>query len=378
MKISKPSLIDVMGWIVGILGVVASILSAFANEENGFFAIFVGLLVAEAIVAVAWFWSLHEKYKLGRDQEQLQLTNNKLEEENSKLHDELEKQKKESEEKINKIREKLGTICASLKSASKLYNEIYTQIPNISEHSYHVLETLQNSSIKDDPILQKEATYALNEFAEGLFGIYKRYTLNMLTALVSIEETYLEIKETPIKVAATVKLFNKPYNKNDEKKGTIIYTAFRDKKTYEKGEREVGGVEYTIDGNIDFVKCLNSDHFVINNATRNSENYMNEHVDFDSYYNCAAVVAIRTKNPDGSFRYFGYLCCDCKNTKENTEVFDKKSAQLLFSLAQQYAIFLNALDSNWMDRVEPNLKGIPEDFLQLVYSKTFSEKTKKH
>ena len=32
MKISKPSLIDVMGWFVGILGVAASILSAFANE----------------------------------------------------------------------------------------------------------------------------------------------------------------------------------------------------------------------------------------------------------------------------------------------------------------------------------------------------------
>ena len=127
------------------------------------------------------------------------------------------------------------------------------------------------------------------------------------------------------------------------------------------------------------IKC-NEDHFnlqiksFMNNAKKNSGNYMNEHTDFDAYYNCAIVVSIRTKLTDGTYKYFGYLCCDCLNTQENIEVFDTQSAQLLFALAQQYATYLDTLDSNWINRIN-GLDELPQGFLQLIYSKTILGKS---
>lgn len=200
--------------------------------------------------------------------------------------------------------------------------------------------------------------------------MYKRYSGNFLNYLVTIEEAWLAAKGLQKNVSATIKLFDKPYYSRDNGRNKIVvYTAFRDKKTYDKHDREIGEVAYTIDGNVDFVHCLRKDHFIINNAKKNSGNYMNEHADFDAYYNCAVVVSIRTKQTDGTYKYFGYLCCDCLNPQENIEIFDTQSAQLLFALAQQYATYLDTLDSNWIDR-RNGLDMLPQGFLQLVYSKT--------
>lgn len=136
-----------------------------------------------------------------------------------------------------------------------------------------MLEMLQNSEITDQETLQKEIGHAFNEFAIGLYDVYKRYTSNFLNCLVSIEEAYLEAKGIQKNISATIKLFNEPYYSRENGRNKItVYTAFRDKKTYDKHEREIGEASYTIDGNVDFVHCLKKDHFVINNAKKNSEN----------------------------------------------------------------------------------------------------------
>ena len=152
-----------------------------------------------------------------------------------------------------------------------------------------------------------------------------------------------------------------------------MYTAFRDKCTYDQHEREIGEEPYTILGNADFVQCLTKDHFIINNANKNSQSYANEHVDFDLYYNCAVVVALRVKQADGSMKYLGYLCCDTLNTDLSKEVFDKEVAQLLFSMAQLYATFLETLDSNWIDRMQDNFE-FEQNFLELICKKTYHGK----
>lgn len=135
-----------------------------------------------------------------------------------------------------------------------------------------------------------------------------------------------------------------------------------------KHEREIGDRIYSIDGNVDFVHCLIKDQFIMNNASKDSESYMNEHIDFDTYYNCAIVVAIKSKLADGSYKFLGYLCCDCLNKNAGIEIFDMQSAQILFALAQQYATFLETLAVNWESRVE-EINDISQEFLQMIYSK---------
>ena len=55
---------DKMGWLVGIVGIVATLISTFRTENNGFAYIFIGLLVAEVIAVFAWLWALHERYRM--------------------------------------------------------------------------------------------------------------------------------------------------------------------------------------------------------------------------------------------------------------------------------------------------------------------------
>ena len=184
----------------------------------------------------------------------------------------------------------------------------------------------------------------------------------------------MSAKGYSMRVSATIKLFNRPYlSDEDNRKEIIVYTAFRDKRTYEKKQREIGEEPYTIDGNVDFVHCLKKDHFIINNAKKDSDNYMNEHTDFDRYYNCAIVVAIRTKLLGNRFKHFGYLCCDCLSQQDAEEIFDTRSANFLFAIAKQYATYFDTLDANWNDRMKEiaDFNDLPRTFSKLVFDNTF-------
>lgn len=200
--------------------------------------------------------------------------------------------------------------------------------------------------------------------------MYKRYSTNLLQYVVAIEEASVQERFHSCEISATIKLLNKPLeNQNADRSETIVYTAFRDKKTYDKHKREVGRDHYTIDGNTDFVHCLTKDSFIMNNMTKNAENYRNEHREFSRDYDCTIVVPIKTKHPGGKYKIYGYLCCDClSNGKTELEIFDKTSARYLYAMAQMYASFLETLDSNWIDRV-PKI-GYSSTFMEVIFNNT--------
>ena len=56
------------------------------------------------------------------------------------------------------------------------------------------------------------------------------------------------------------------------------------------------------------------------------------------------------------------------------EIFDKETAKLLFSYAQQYANFLETLESNWQERVGDMMR--PQDFVNIIFQKTYVGKMK--
>ena len=67
-----------MGWLVGVVGIVVTLTSAFRTETNG-------LLVAEVIAVFAWLWALHERYRMPQKVGEIQSKIKKLEDEYQKI-----------------------------------------------------------------------------------------------------------------------------------------------------------------------------------------------------------------------------------------------------------------------------------------------------
>lgn len=364
----KKFWIETLSWIIGGLGILATVICSVITEVDGFFLIYVSLLATESILVIIGTYSLKQKLDY---ENQLEHTKAELEE----LQAQLNAQYATNEEAKATYQKYVSTIITNLKNISKLNNDLCNRIPEVSEKSYRVLETLKASGSQDTDIFREEVKESYKDFANGLFDLYKRYSSHLLTNTVNMVEAYLKLQGYNHKVSATIKLFDNAYFEcGGRREDVTVYTAFRDKGTYDgKKEREIGQIPYTIGGNVDFSMCLTKDHYVINNAKKGSESYFNEHMDFDAHYNCAVVVAIRVKLADNSYKYLGYLCCDCLNTDSQVDVFDKQVAQLLYSMAQYYATFLETLDSNWLDRgIEA--ANMPSSFINLIYNRTFKGK----
>lgn len=356
---------DIINWSIGAGGIAATVIAANSNEDSGFSFLYIALLAMQSILVCFGIYTV--KFKSSHEHEK-----EKISTELTEYREKLAEQAKSHDVAMQMSKKHVSTIISNLKNMSKLNNDLCNRIPAISTQSYHVLETLRESGVQDVDLLRKEIAESYKEFSNGLFDLFKRYSSHLLTNTVKMVEAYLRLQRYNHKVSATIKLFDDCYYENSgRREDVIVYTAFRDKETYDgKKEREIGQIPYTIDGNVDFTMCLTKDHYVINNAKKDSESYFNEHVDFDSYYNCAVVVAIRVKLADNTYKYMGYLCCDCLNKENNVDVFDSGIAQLLYSMAQYYATFLETLDSNWKERVG-NTGIMPRSYMKVIYNKTY-------
>lgn len=362
---------DIVSWIVGGLGVFAALVSAFITKINGFTTAFISAMVVDIILAVLWGQHLNELHKKDNENEKLQQEIDKLQGEVKQKDDALLLKQEEFDKYVKADRGYGGTIATNIKNVSKLNNEFCIKIPELSNNSYWFLEVLERGGDKSSEKMRNEMIYAVEAYSTSLFELYKRYSTQLLAYAIEIEEAHLRTKRLLHEISTTIKLFNKPFDqKAGDRNNIIVFTAFRDKRTYDKHEREIGQRKYTIDGNSDFVQCLQQDAYIVNNAKKDSGNYLNEHVDFDAHYNCAVVVPIKSKQSNGAYRFYGYLCCDCLNSiSKNVEVFDKVSAQYLFAMAQLYSSFLDTMDSNWRDRI--SIEIMPETFSEVIFEKTY-------
>ena len=380
-KRKRITIIDIISCIIAFFGVVATIVSAHLKQIPGFQYIFIGLITTQLTVICIWFWVLKDSHKKNITIEKKESQIKNLQDEKEQIKEEIELSKKKCSESVDAIKQKntsyqesvinnIQTISINIKNVSKLYNDFSMRIPKAVERSYHYVDMLSNIETITPEKSASELQFSFNEFEINMFDIYKKYSKNILDYLVLIEESYLNIKSISQRISATIKLFNIPYICADDRSKIVVYTAFRDKKTYDEKNREIGEGRYTIDGNVDFNHCLSRDFFLINNAKKDSTNYMNEHKDFDQYYNCAIVVPIKTKIEGGDYKYYGFLCCDCLNKNEGEEPFDEHSANFLFAVSQHYATFLDLINANWKEGLK-RLAKQQEDFLDLIFRKTF-------
>ncbi len=348
---------------------------ALPQMENGVSVsvISVILLVTNVIILIIAGFYLHLHYVYTEKDKTNQDKINNLEGEVEALKQSQIQQDVDYRNSVASINDNMmkyvAKIASNFKRASKLYNEFCIRIIESNEDSYAMIDSLRDVSRSD--VLHSALTINHDRFVKGLFEAYKRYTSDLLSDTINIIGSYLHIAQRHRNVSVTVKLFENPFiSDGNSSNYPRIYTAFRDRTTFDdKPEREIGSRFYTVNGNVDFVKCITKDAYHINNAKKSNSEYFNEHTDFDAYYNCTVVAPIKTKQSGNRYKFFGYLCCDCLNDDGETEIFDDRSEQLLFSLAQLYAIFLDTLESNWKERFG-NEKN-QEPFLRKICEKTY-------
>ena len=376
---------SVLSFVVAICGAIATVFATIMTDKNGFYTAFISSLVMEIIVLYIWGKYLHEKKQFSEKEKSLNKEIENITNSNKEIDDIIKEERQLISKEREDIRKQLNSISLAIKNNSIHNNELIVKIPSKGDESYQTSELISKSQdlSKDDK--RNRLLRDANHYSNELFDVFKKYCADMLREIIKLEEGYLAIKGyNNLKISSTIKLFDKPYIHNVDIRTSIkIYTAFRDKDTYEdKNEngdpkREIGLRTYTIDGNDDFTDCLSRDYFFINNATRDTNNYRNEHEDFDAFYNCAIVVPIRVKLPDGNKKFLGYLCCDCKNDSPNKEeIFDKGSAQYLFSFAQNFATFLETLNSNWSDRFSDHTQpDFAATAVEMIYRKIYCANT---
>lgn len=363
MKKIREHFWELLSAFVCVLGAIASLVAAIiSNAENSYF--FWSILASELILVLIGCYNLKIKYSYIQENKEL----------GQKLDNEVEKLKE-----INGRQQQYNTyvaeITTNLKNLSKLNNEFCYKLIKLTDKAFEMIEILKAGGLSE--LEQNKKLYeAIDDYSNSLFDSYKRYTSNLINCTIKIVESYLKLKGHTNKISFSVKLFNQPYNEKEDTtlSDIIVYTAFRDKCTYDSKEREIGKQPYTIKGNVDFLVCLSEDQFIINNAKKNDKNYTNEHSDFDVYYNCAVIVPIKIKRPDNTYTLFGYLCCDCLNTDFNIEIFDLECANLLFSASQLYSTFIETLNSNWCNFL-PDEKY--PHFLTKIYHHTYKGEIKK-
>lgn len=365
--------LEVIGWLIGVVGILSSIFGATKTEANGFGAVFLIMLVTELVLVVMWAYCLVLKWQYKSDingyEQHIQL----LHKENEEYIVQIQDEKQHYQDRNEEVQKIVSSISSNFKNLCKTHNEFLAKIPSIIDKSLSILDVMERGKVEDDNLIRGEIVRAQKEFRGTIYSEYKRYTRNFLDAVVGIQQAQLDLKGIKKEVSVTVKLFDTPYYPNSSRRENIVvYTAFRDKRTYDIGDREVGEKVFCIDENSDFTYCLRRDYFIMNNLQRDSSNYSNENKEFFTHYNCTVVVPIRAKVHNQPYRYFGYLCCDCLNESDD-EVFDKKSAQFLFSMAQIYATYLDALDVSFQDR-KSELDDNQENIFEIIKAQTIDMK----
>lgn len=363
---------DYLSFIICIIGVIISIYASLKAEN-----IWIGLvsaIVSQVLAVCAWIYAIIIRYSKDNELERknseianiLSTNENKVADFNAKIEECAEKRKE--------ILEQLVSISTAVKSHNIHNNDILLKIPQEGDEQYDFIAEYYELPPEEqdlDDEMREEIQKSAQKYADALFSIFNRYCRDSTDDTKKLQTAYLKLKGCPRRVSVTIKLFDKPYHpKTDRNEDIKVYTAFRDNDTYNDNVREIGEIIYSIGKNTDFIQCLKQDYFITNNITSDAKNYMNENKAFSRFYNCAVVIPIRLKRPNGDLKFFGFFCCECLNNDTKTEIFDKISANYLFAFGQNMATFLETLDNNWIDRYE-QCHIDTDNILKMLFIKIF-------
>ena len=293
--------------------------------------------------------------------------------ENARLTRDAEELIKEVQEKTDMSMSMAQKILVFSKNINKRINNFLTLICDETDKYYCNVSRLQeNWNTKSDNTEYVELyTQQLEEerkkYQKSLFNLYNRYIKGIMEETQSVIKYYLRSKGLDIEVSLSIKMFSRTYRASSEPKNTKIYTAFRDKNTYDnKKDREIGEKHFSVDLNGDFHRCLSKEWYIKNNIKNDDEDYLNENYPNSMrHYNCTAVVPIICDYKSDK-QFYGFFCCDALNDN-NDEVFDKNVANILYSVALTVGIFFDNMNSAWFFLTGEN----KEDYLMYLHQQIF-------
>jgi len=255
-------------------------------------------------------------------------------------------------------------------------NKFSTQIVSINdriqeqENEISGLEAL--TSEDEDVMAQIEAQIESmrkridNESIRLLMDEYNHFLGNVLSYLKNILDEWFSVKGLGLKVSISIKQFNRIVEGKDDINDVKIITTFRDNKTYNRKDREIGEIEYRIDANTASRYCLNKPCFIKNNISPDASDYSNENARFKEFYNCTIVAPIVCKYSDMDI-FYGYIACDVLNNDDmNKDIFDDYMGDIMIVAGKIIGMYFDEIDYQW-DAIMVRHEPPNDDFLASIY-----------
>lgn len=365
-----------IGIFFSLLGVVVSILTVIYSPNDTVIAIsVVGCQIIVVIMCIITFIVFFKnKEILDNAEKENERIRNEANKENERIRSEA-KQKIDHSNKISEVNVQFSKkVLIFSKNINKRINNFLTLICDESDKYYvsvcNIKEKMEPKLDDDDFVnlciqqMQEEK----QKYKNSLFTLYKRYIKGVFEETLKAINCDLKSKDINLDVSISLKMFSTTYNASLDHKTMQVYTAFRDKETYDnKKEREIGERHFTVNKNCDFQKCLTKESYIKNNFTETTDDYWNENYPTCiQFYNCTAVVPIICDYKSDK-QFYGFFCCDALNTEKNIDVFDKNTTDILYSAALTIGMFFDSINSAWMYMIDKE----ESDFLSYLHKQIF-------
>ena len=340
-----------LSWVIAIGGLICSIVGLFNTDAFSSRVVYLIVIIDTLIligigcyIAISYYINLSKKGEYERDIECYARRVDALKEKLQINKKTIETININSEYIISSLCNFLNRFFSMTDKALDEIESIKTEEKEMREHNY------TNSEInKKIALLTKEK----NDYIwHSVIDDYNRFLGNITVKAKETIEAYLSSKGIKTNVALAIKLLITPTEMrqiNKVQNQPIVYTAFRDSKTWrEKKRNEIAKNKYTINKNSDFIHCLNRDYFIFNNKNSDSEDYTNENKNFDDYYNCGVTSLISSNKHDDRIVY-GFLACDVLNENSELEdIMDMNVANILKGISHVIATYFDNIDNNWV------------------------------
>ena len=243
-------------------------------------------------------------------------------------------------------------------------------------------KTIEEYNKLDDTAKKRISEYVRNErkkeydaFRETLVYEYNRFLGNITNILRRNLEELLSTKKCQNSVSVTVKQLERPelFSLVGQNK-TLVYTAFRDYRTYNRKKRiETWQKGFSIHKNSDFSNSVEKEYYIFNFLEKKHLEqglYQNENASFYEDYNSGITCTIHSCI-NGERKLFGYLACDSLfderiKKKCGKDIFDWNAANLMMYAAHVIAMYLEKFLNIWdsycvdFDMDDPILVRCPE------------------
>jgi hypothetical protein len=137
LKNLKKIFAEMLSWIIGIIGIISTIVCTIATGDGDFAIIYVVVVALETVLTIIAIWHIRIKHDYEAKYQQL---TDELANKDRQITDLVASNHAQKAELVDKYGKTLATIISTTKNASKLNNDLCNRIPEINAKSYSLLD----------------------------------------------------------------------------------------------------------------------------------------------------------------------------------------------------------------------------------------------